>query len=324
MPSLSQIRKAAFGGLAALGLLAHAASPVPATTNAAPPPFPPSPVAQFRELLQQSERERARALSERPEPQRRHLEAKCREYLALTAIEREFRLQATELRWYLRPLLELAPSNRIDRLAQMPAGLRTVAEERLRQWDQLPPAARQEFLQEAWALRFFLRLEPRTPAERAAFSVPPSPITYESLERELVRWQNLSPERRQIVYAQFQQFFELSPVERERTLDDLPPAERQQIEATLRAFAQLAPAQRQLCLEALSKFTGLSPAQRAEFLRNADRWKEMPRPQREAWRRLVTQLPPLPPGFGEPPLPPGLPSSAGRSQSPNLAATNQP
>jgi hypothetical protein len=72
----------------------------------------------------------------------------------------------------------------------------------------------------------------------------------------------------------------------------------------------------------------MDPGERADFLRNADRWREMSADQRERWRRLVDAvppLPPLPPGAGElklPPLPPrdNRPATGG---PPTLAVTPQ-
>ena len=57
------------------------------------------------------------------------------------------------------------------------------------------------------------------------------------------------------------------------------------------------------------KLAGMSQAERAGFFRNTERWNGMTNAERKKWRTLVTQMPPLPPGFGNelsPPLPPGL------------------
>src|ERR1044072_315689 len=78
------------------------------TTNAAArafPPLPKPPVTYFRELLALSGGELDRELLSVAEPARDRLRAKLREYAALTPEEREIRLRATELRWYLAPLM---------------------------------------------------------------------------------------------------------------------------------------------------------------------------------------------------------------------------
>jgi hypothetical protein len=76
------------------------------------------------------------------------------------------------------------------------------------------------------------------------------------------------------------------------------------MDKTLQAFEKLPPDQRSLCVRSFREFVGLTPEERAEFLKNARRWKAMAPAERQTWRTVVTKLPPLPPGFGEPPLPP--------------------
>src|SRR4051794_15374769 len=99
------------------GVLFLAALPSPAQPVAVAPPLPSvptlkSPVDRFRELLALSPMERRRSLTNRPIDLQRRTLAKLREYDALSPNERQLRLQATELRWYLRPLMELSPTNR--------------------------------------------------------------------------------------------------------------------------------------------------------------------------------------------------------------------
>ena len=68
-------------------------------------------------------------------------------------------------------------------------------------------------------------------------------------------------------------------------------------------------AQRELVMRSFEKLAGMSQAERAGFFRNTERWNGMTNAERKKWRTLVTQMPPLPPGFGNeirPPLPPGL------------------
>jgi len=103
-----------------------------------PPPLPKSPVPYFRELLAMSPAQLDQALAAMAEPRRKILQAKLREYAALTAEEREDRLRATELRWYLRPLMEMAPANSTTQIASIPDEYRMLVAERLKQWDALP------------------------------------------------------------------------------------------------------------------------------------------------------------------------------------------
>jgi hypothetical protein len=298
-----------------LGVVTLAASAAPASDPAAlttspDPPVPPSPVAVFRELLQASPEQQGRALAERPETQRRALAAKLREYAALSPAERELRLQATELRYYLRPLLtEGAPPHRAEQLRLVPAHLQALVAERLQQWDGLPPAARQEILNHDWAVHYFLQVRPPTVS-------PPPPLPsnvpragQEKLERELSRWQALPPERRQRICQQFQRFFDLAPAEKRKTLQTLPEQERLELEQTIRLFEQLPAAQRDRCLDSFRQLAQLPPAEQRQFTSTADRWKAMSAADRAGWRQLVTLLPPLPPPLqaslaAGPPLPP--------------------
>jgi hypothetical protein len=297
--------------LAVAGVITCLAQPTPVPV--AGPPLPPSPVAFFRELLELNAAERERLLAARPETQRPLIEAKLREYEALPPTERELRLRATELRWYLRPLLEVDPLQRAARVAQVPEPLRSVVEQRLAVWDRLTPQAQREFLESDWSLQYFLRLESASPAEQQVLKQRAGPDRRQQLERQFDRWQALPPHHRQRAAERFQRFFQLPSAEQEKTLEILPESERAQIEATLQAFARLPAAQRQATLDAFHRFSGMSAAERSEFLRNADRWKEMSPADRATWRRLVPQLPPMPPGMAGPPLPPKVPR-----QSPHI------
>ncbi len=86
----------------------------------------------------------------------------------------------------------------------------------------------------------------------------------------------------------------------------------------LQAFAGLPPAQRDLCIESFHKLAVMSPREREQFFINAERWRAMTPGERETWRNLVTQLPPLPPGFPESAAPPKLPETVdGRAVTSN-------
>jgi hypothetical protein len=289
----------------------------PTPVPVAGPPLPPSPVAFFRELLELNSAERDRMLATRPEAQRPLIEAKLREYEALPPTERELRLRATELRWYLRPLLEIDPQQRAARVAQVPESLRSVVEQRLATWDRLRPDAQREFLESDGLLQYFLRLESASPAEQQVLKQRFGADRLPQLERQFHRWQALPPHHRQRAAERFQQFFQLPSAEQEKTLEILPESERAQIEATLQTFARLPVAQRQATLDAFHRFSGMSAAERSEFLRNADRWKEMSPADRATWRRLVPQLPPMPPGMAGPPLPPTAPRPSPRIKGPS-------
>lgn len=291
---------------------AHAADTLPAPNPASTgrpavlvPPLPKSPLAEFRELLALTPQELERVLGEKPEPLRVFLKAKLGEYTALTPQERELRLRATELRWYLRPLMALTPTNRTERLTTVPEDYRRQVEERLKQWDLLAADVQKDVLENERTIHF-LRLEASTARARDALNdLAPEPRR--RLESELKRWTALPPERRQRMFDHFQKFFELSPQEKAKTLEMLSSSERQEMERTLRGFETLPPEQRRDCLNSFRKFANMTPAERASFLNSVERWKALTAAERETWRKLSQQLPPLPPGAVHPPLPPVLP-----------------
>jgi len=296
----------AVGQIAVLPLAAATATNRPALhrlmvapTNIAPP-LPPQtkpPVAFFRELLAMTPAQQENYLTNRPPEVRSRILAKIHEYQALDPNERELRLRATELRWYLLPLLRTPPADRAARLAAVPDDLRDLVKARLAQWDILLPPLQQEFLENERALRYFSHVDATNnpPLPGGGGRTPP--------DSDLARWNALSDEQRQRITVQFNQFFELKPMEKQKTLGTLSPLERRQMEKTLQTFDQLPPLQRRECVHAFTKFAGMSPQDRAEFLKNAERWSQMSAQERRTWRDLVANVPKWPP-TPPPPMPP--------------------
>ena len=235
------------------------------------PPPPVSPVAFFRQLLALAPEERTRSLTNRSPELRARILAKVDEYLALPPEERELRLQATELRWYLTPLLRLPADQREARLGSIPESYRALVRQRLGQWSILPPALQQEFLTNDQPVHYF--------AQVATSNAPAASAVSQRLA------------------AQFDRFFELTPAEKKQTLGTLSPAERAEMEKTLQTFEKLPPRQRLQCLHNYATFAGMSATERAEFLKNAGRWAQLTPAERQAWRDLVAHVPawkPLP------------------------------
>jgi hypothetical protein len=241
-----------------------------------------SPVELFRQLLAMSPDEREIFLTNRPPEIRARILAKVGEYEALDPDERELRLRATELRWYLEPLLRGSPTNRAALLAQVPDDLRELVNDRLEEWSILPPTLQKEFLEMDVS---------NNSAENSARGPGDS-------ERE--HWEALSEAERRQITDGFNQFFGLTPDEKQKMLNTLSDAERAQMEKTLQSFDKMPPSQRAECVNAFAKFASMDARQQAEFLRNAARWSEMSPAERQAWRDLVVnvpQWPPLPAGF---------------------------
>ncbi len=251
-----------------------------------------SPVDFFRQLLAMTPDERDNFLTNRPPEIRARILAKVAEYEALNPDDRELRLRATELRWYLLPLLQASPTNRVARLAQVPDNLRELVQSRLEQWTILPPPLQQEFLDNEGALGYFTSMDVSNSPAGNAGSAPGA--------TDRARWNALPENERRMVTMQFNLFFNLTDDEKQKTLNTLSDAERRQMEKTLQSFDQMPPAQRTECVNAFAKFASMNALEKSEFLKNATRWSEMSPAERQAWRDLVVnvpQWPPLPPGF---------------------------
>jgi len=291
-----------------------------APANLLLPPLPrsTSPVDVFRRLLAMTPAERENSLTNRPPEIRNRILTKVREYEALDPNERELRLRATELRWYLLPLMHESPTNRAARLAAVPDDLQPLVKAHLMQWDILPPPLQEEFFESEHALRYFTHVDlpisppmPPMPPDHGWHHGPPEP--------DLAHWNTLPEDQRQKITAQFNQFFELTPMEKKKTLNTLSDTERQQMENTLETFGKLPPVQRLKCLRAFTEFAGMSAQEKQDFLKNAQRWSQLPPKERQTWRDLVTHVPewpPLPPAL-MPPMPPQL-----TQRRPPVAATN--
>ena len=265
------------------------------TNNLPPLTHRKSPVDFFRQLLAMTPAERADFLTNRPPEIRTRILAKVGEYEALNPNDRELRLRATELRWYLMPLLHESPTNRAARLAQVPDDIRDLVQNRLEEWGILPPSLQQEFLDNERILRYFAHVD--------VSNNPSENFWREPSEADRAHWNTLSEAEQHQVAAGFNHFFELTPGEKQNTLNTLSEAERHQMEKTLQAFEKMPAAQRAECISAFAKFASMNPSERAEFLKNATRWSEMSPAERQTWRDLVVnvpQWPPLPIGFVAP------------------------
>lgn len=285
----------------------QAQQPVVPTTHAipaAPPPVPElkSPVNQFRELLALPAAERESRLTNRPPEIRKRILAKLQEYEAMKPDERELQLRTTQLRWYLVSFRGMSPNDRATQVAMVPEADRELVKSHLDSWDRLPSDEQKDILAYEKALEAFQ-------AQRftnANALVPPPPPSKEAL-KNLNAFLQLPPEKRGQMYADFQEFFQLSEAEREKALGTLSPNEQLQITAALRKFEKLPTPQRDRCLKSLAKFSNMSETERGEFLKNAERWRELSSEERQAWRNLINKVafrPPLPPSIIFPPMPP--------------------
>ena len=124
----------------------------------------------------------------------------------------------------------------------------------------------------------------------------------------------MTEEQQKKITAGVNQFFELTPDEKQAALGTLSDVERGQMGKTLQAFDKLPPDQRDECIQAFAKFAGMSLSEKQEFLKNAERWSQMSPVDRQVWRDLVVNVPEWPPlpssAIAPPPLPPDFHSVA--------------
>jgi hypothetical protein len=266
------------------------------------PPVPQPPISFFRDLLAMSAAERDHALTNRPAEARRMILSKVREYETLKPDERELRLRVTELRWYLRPLMTAPATNRPAQLAGIPEQQRKLVEDRLREWDKLPPEVQKDLLENEATLSYFAEIEGRSDEQRRELLNNLSPARRDLLEQGINRWAAMSEDQRRATLNRFNRFFEFTLQEKEKVIQALSEPERRQIERMLQILGKLSPEQRDQYLSSFAKFASLSLTERQEFLKSAERWKQMSSAEQQAWRELVKRLPPLP--RRPPPRPP--------------------
>jgi hypothetical protein len=259
-----------------------------------------SPVAIFRELLAMSPTERNAMIAIRPPDSQKRILEKLEEYEILPGELRELRLRETELRWYLRPLMDEPRANRAARLALIPEEQRALVEERLQMWDLLPPPLQEEWKNDEMIANYFSQSQWMTPKEREELLAQITPERRVELQKGLDQWSNMSEAQRQKTLAGFNKIFELTPEEKQKALNTVSDEERQQMEQTLASYAKLSPQQRMQCARSFEKFAGMSVAERQQFLKNAERWREMTPEERQKWRDLVSVAPILPSSGGIP------------------------
>lgn len=257
-----------------------------------------SPVTAFRVLLAMRSDARATELAAKPARVREVLSTRLREYDALAPAEREARLRATELHYHLRPLLTTIPLTRAAQLAVVPESFRPLVEERLAAWDKLPAQIQREILTNERLLQAITR--PNVPN-----AFPPLPPGLEPrVPDNVAHWQTLDAQQREQLLDSFTYYFRLDDNAKTRVVAVLPEPKRAAAERTLDQFAQLTTGERAACMTALRQLSQMTQAEQTRFYANAEQWQKMSETERAAWRRVVIEFPPLPPGAGpQPPLP---------------------
>ena len=268
---------------------------------ASPPPLPPakSPVDSFRELLAMKPAEREQALASKSESQKKVIQDRLNDFEALTLEQREARLQRMKLRWQLLPLLRTALDQRAPLLAAIPEADRKLIDERLQHWDKLPTDLQKEVLDNELMLGTIVPGIAARPGQPNIQTPALSSATKQKMEENLKRWQQLPPDRQQKMYEQFRRLFDLN--ENSKNLEALSQVERKEMEKSLQDFKNLPRSLQDQCVKSLRTFAGMSLDERVQFLKSAERWQKMSSAERQAWRDLVSKMPPMPPLL--PPLP---------------------
>jgi hypothetical protein len=271
------------------------------------PPMPPSPIAEFRGWLTNSPEVRKIALAKRSAASREMIERKIQVYIDLDPAERERRLTATELQWYVSQLVKINDKVRRDAALQLvPVLWRPMVMERLFNWDKMSPDLQREALAHQLVMEYV-----STPADKKEAVLKSLSVTSAAaLRNRIAQWQVLPAVERARLDERLGEFFRMPAEKQQQTLDNFSETERRNMEKTLDSFRTLSREQREVCIRSFAqlaqKFGSLDDADKIAFLKNADRWQEMSQKDRDMWRKIVTIVPPMPPvPIQLPPSPPG-------------------
>ena len=245
------------------------------------------PVTVMRELLTMNRQEQERFLANKSETDREEILAKVSEYKAMRPDERELKLKATELSWYLRPFLNSPQTNRAALLANVPAKDRKLVADRLSYWDKLSPDARNQLRTNQAMVAYF-----SLPVPERVFWFATNTVM---LEEGIQKLQAMPEEQRQSTLDGFSQVLAFTATEKNRIIHTLSDPERQQIQKILRQYENMSASQREACVHSFEKFASMSLEERQQFLQNAERWRMMTPTQRQQWKDLVEDLNTMPP-----------------------------
>jgi predicted Fe-S protein YdhL (DUF1289 family) len=240
-----------------------------------------------------SQPEREKFLGDRSSEQRKIILLKLEEYQGLPDEQREERLRELQVRVWVRRLIKLPLSNRVERLVALQPAERQLVETRLAKWDGLSEDTQKEVLTSEIAIGHIAN----SPDFKVNPAMPPFPPDAK-VASELKRWGELSEARRREILGHFEEFFqEVTPQQRANIIAQRP---------TVAPIATLTKEQRERYVAGLKRFDALTPAERQRFLINVTHWQKMTPEQRQSWRVLVKKLSPSAP----PPPPPSRPSAA--------------
>ena len=84
--------------------------------------------------------------------------------------------------------------------------------------------------------------------------------------------------------------YRLTPEERERALEKLPPQQQQRIQNQLKYFDSLPKDQQEMMLKRLERFDSLSPLEKREFTLNFQALNQLPQPRQQMVRAALRRL----------------------------------
>lgn len=273
-----------------------AVPPRPPVASLAPdPPHPSTPVDNFRRLLAAGETERQAVLGDRSPAQREYLVGQLAEFDSLTPAEREARLRLLELRYYLGPLLVDASQGRTNQFLLVPPAYRAAVRDRLLAWESLSSALRAELIEDHAALRRLLLFPGAVAAPDPAGTGSLAPPDRARFDRAVARLRDMGTGERQALAEHLHRFFQFSDAEQQRALAQVDAGPRARLEQLVAELDGLPASEREQCLESLKRFARLSLPEQERFLRNALRWAAMSPEDRQVWRQVHANLPPIPP-----------------------------
>ena len=256
------------------------------------PPMPEtrSPIDFFRELLEMGESQRQEALIDRSPRQQQILREKLAEYEAMPVIEREARLELTELHYFLMPLLKEPGGNREIRLNAIPMGEKQQVIRRLNQWDRLTPSAQHQLLANQEVMNWFVRqdMELKLPPP-----LPTSPLMLPFTESQ----RTLSQKQAQRIEVVFRQFVDLPAVEQQRSLEGISGDLKRRILLAASELSRMPPSTRSKCISSFITIMAMSEPEQVAIMRKVAQWQSLSPDQKNALRKFVPQVPPLPPGL---------------------------
>ena len=270
------------------------------------PVMPPSPIAEFRGWLTNSPEVRKVALAKRSAANRQMIERKIQVYINLDPAERERRLTATELQWYVSQLVKITDKARRDAaLMQVPVLWQPMVMERMATWDRMSTDLQQAALAHQLVMEYV-----STPADKQdAILKSLSGTNSAALRQRVAQWQILPAVERARLDERLGEFFRLPADKQQQTLNSFSEDERTNMEKTLESFRTLSREQREVCIRSFAqlaqRFASMNDAEKFAFIKNADRWQEMSQKDRDMWRKIVAIVPPMPPiPVPRPPIPP--------------------